>query len=1078
MTNTSHMQINPDFYTSRQICEENLYTPSVQTNVRYKNFNQTHFTAGDEEQFVQFMNNENCSIQKQNINLNKNLFSDLKLNFWHKYSDLEGDSIFNTFRYVFHKFKKGIFIKIENNKLKVFLPFSKSNYINEWSEQIKIDKSKYTSIENFIKNIYKKEGRKYNKQKINKNIEEWCGNNSLVRYEYPLAEGEKTISLVKVMFEELCKNREIPNISFFYNRRDFPLLTINETEPYNNIWGSKNLKLLSNNYQTYCPILSGSSSDRYADILLPTWDDWARVESYEEKWYKGTCKDYTFNFNTSWESKKPTAVFRGSTTGSGVTTDTNMRLKASLLSHSKKDNSDNYLDAGITKWNLRPRKHEKSEYLETIDISKFPFGLVDYLTPEEQSNYKYILNIDGHVSAYRLSIELSMNSVVLLVDSEWKLWFSYMLEPYVHYIPIKSDLSDLIEQVKWCRNNDKKCKEISKKSKEFYKIYLQKDGIFDYLQKILVDIKNFNGSYLFNTESLTDTLIRIEYKQLSYSYPSNYNKLSINNLNNLERNYGNLNAIQWLIRKVISENNVDNLIYNLGLIFENKLGKVHHNRFLDYNLAIKTTSDTQKIKEHIHETFIGTKITNLLSKYIPNFVYIFVLYKKDKSFNVVTEKIDGETLFSYLHSKSFDFQVFLFIIIQVCLSLQLAQNKYGFIHYDLTPWNIILKKLPKKIEIEYPLSHDNIFKIKTDILPVIIDFGKSHVIYNNIHHGYVKHFKLSVCQDYLTLLLNSVEILISCRKLTGKELNHIFILSNFITNTKYRKNKFSNIHDLKKFCRQSKKYGNLLDDNKYELEDLNPMDLINYILSKLSYYTFDINRQNNITLDLHVENPVQVYESFYLDSVIDIIKSCTNNIDRILKNIPDPTNNNIFNKYILHEILVNINSLYSKSIKLLGNTEKSKVLKKQNKITCEKLIHKYSFDNLPVLDVGEILHTKVQIYDELVFMNIRTVSELLVKSTETTNYIEYKDILTKLFLNKSLYNFIGEEIFQHKNILKILNLNVFDHLRFVCNNETLKVLSREIYQKNLKWLEKEIKNDEILPQHYLEYIKLYTKILS
>ena len=127
MTNTSHMQINPDFYTSRQICEENLYTPSVQTNVRYKNFNQTHFTAGDEEQFVQFMNNENCSIQKQNINLNKNLFSDLKLNFWHKYSDLEGDSIFNTFRYVFHKFKKGIFIKIENNKLKVFLPFSKSN---------------------------------------------------------------------------------------------------------------------------------------------------------------------------------------------------------------------------------------------------------------------------------------------------------------------------------------------------------------------------------------------------------------------------------------------------------------------------------------------------------------------------------------------------------------------------------------------------------------------------------------------------------------------------------------------------------------------------------------------------------------------------------------------------------------------------------------------------------------------------------------------------------------------------------------------------------------------------------------
>ena len=98
-----------------------------------------------------------------------------------------------------------------------------------------------------------------------------------------MSEGEKTISLIKVMFDELCKNRKVPDISFFYNRRDFTLLTNDETEPYNHIWGTKKLKLLSHNYLKFCTIFSGCSSERYADLLLPTWDDWARVESIENK---------------------------------------------------------------------------------------------------------------------------------------------------------------------------------------------------------------------------------------------------------------------------------------------------------------------------------------------------------------------------------------------------------------------------------------------------------------------------------------------------------------------------------------------------------------------------------------------------------------------------------------------------------------------------------------------------------------------------------------------------------------------------------------------------------------------------
>ena len=41
-----------------------------------------------------------------------------------------------------------------------------------------------------------------------------------------------------------------------------------------------------------------------------------------------------------------------------------------------------------------------------------------------------------------------------------------------HYIPIKEDLSDLFDQIMWCRNNDSTCKLIAENSYKFYMDYI------------------------------------------------------------------------------------------------------------------------------------------------------------------------------------------------------------------------------------------------------------------------------------------------------------------------------------------------------------------------------------------------------------------------------------------------------------------------------------------------------------------------------------------------------------------------------------------------------------------------------
>ena len=111
--------------------------------------------------------------------------------------------------------------------------------------------------------------------------------------------------------------------------------------------------------------------------------------------------DFNFDFSTPWNDKKEIAIFRGSSTGQID----NIRIKACLLSK-----KTDLLDAGITKWNCRPRiEISKSPYLQLIN--KHNLKLTNFLSPEDQSKYKYVLNIPGHVCAYRLSLELSMGSV-------------------------------------------------------------------------------------------------------------------------------------------------------------------------------------------------------------------------------------------------------------------------------------------------------------------------------------------------------------------------------------------------------------------------------------------------------------------------------------------------------------------------------------------------------------------------------------------------------------------------------------------------------------------------------------------
>ena len=83
----------------------------------------------------------------------------------------------------------------------------------------------------------------------------------------------------------------------------------------------------------------------------------------------------------------------------------------------------------------------------------------------EQLKYKYILSIEGNDVATGLKWQLASNSVVFMAKPTT---VSFLMEdlllPYVHYVPVKDDYSNLVEMVQWAWKNDEKCKWISEQA--------------------------------------------------------------------------------------------------------------------------------------------------------------------------------------------------------------------------------------------------------------------------------------------------------------------------------------------------------------------------------------------------------------------------------------------------------------------------------------------------------------------------------------------------------------------------------------------------------------------------------------
>jgi len=103
------------------------------------------------------------------------------------------------------------------------------------------------------------------------------------------------------------------------------------------------------------------------------------------------------------------------------------------------------LDFGLT-GAVQLQSDAELEQLKEMDLFS------DFIPPERLSEWMFHVDIDGNTNSWPgLFQKLLSGGLVFKVASPggWRQWYYDRLQEYVHFIPVASDLSDLVSKVKF-----------------------------------------------------------------------------------------------------------------------------------------------------------------------------------------------------------------------------------------------------------------------------------------------------------------------------------------------------------------------------------------------------------------------------------------------------------------------------------------------------------------------------------------------------------------------------------------------------------------------------------------------------
>jgi hypothetical protein len=220
------------------------------------------------------------------------------------------------------------------------------------------------------------------------------------------------------------------------------------------------------------PVIGHSKSEGIRAILQP---DFEMLTAY------GLWGGYdkVFAAEPAWETKQQKLIWRGATTGGRFRPDTWHTFPRSKLVLFSLDHPD-LVDARFT--GIAHADPGVAEILKERGMMAGRMGMA------EQLRYRYQIDVDGNsCTNSHFYWVLRSNSTALKVDSNKFQWYHRALEPWVHYVPVADDYSDLAESIEWLRADDAAAREIAQAGTQFALTYLDPETALSYLYAVLTE---------------------------------------------------------------------------------------------------------------------------------------------------------------------------------------------------------------------------------------------------------------------------------------------------------------------------------------------------------------------------------------------------------------------------------------------------------------------------------------------------------------------------------------------------------------------------------------------------------------
>lgn len=183
------------------------------------------------------------------------------------------------------------------------------------------------------------------------------------------------------------------------------------------------------------------------------------------------------NAKYPWSKKINQAVWRGSRTGGDFTLENFLSFPRSKT-----------IELSLKFPELINARFGDYAFSPEVQRQAYAPFFGDTLPMQSHIQYKYQLLIDGNSCAYSGGFwRLFSNSVVLKQASDSVQWYYRALQPYIHFIPINADMSNLVEMIQWALNHDAEAEQISTRAQAFAQENLHDFRILQYLHQLLLE---------------------------------------------------------------------------------------------------------------------------------------------------------------------------------------------------------------------------------------------------------------------------------------------------------------------------------------------------------------------------------------------------------------------------------------------------------------------------------------------------------------------------------------------------------------------------------------------------------------